>query len=86
MSEDVTIGEVYRLVKAVREEHGGQLAVISTQTSMTSSMVGRHEERLVSADREIQSLRSDHGRVVWAIFGLVATIIGSAVVSWLTRP
>ena len=51
MSEDVTIGEVYRLVKAVREEHGGQLAVISTQTSMTSSMVGRHEERLVSADR-----------------------------------
>ena len=83
--DDVTIGEVYRVVTRMEANHGQRLEAIEAQTTKTNGTVGRHDERLTNNDREIKALKEDHSRVVWAIFGLVGTIIAGAVVAWAAR-
>lgn len=85
VSDDVTIGEVYRLVRALKDEHGETLEEIRKQTTATNGKVIAHAGRLEVNDREIKGLKKNHERVVWAIFGLVLSIIGGIAVVVITR-
>lgn len=85
MSDEVTIGEVYRVVTRMEANHGQRLEAIEAQTTRTNGTVGRHDERLAVNDREIQSLKDDHAKVVWAVFGLVCTVIAGVVIAWVNR-
>lgn len=59
MTDDygVTIGEVYRLLLAMKEDHGQQLANIYVETRKTNGNVIRHEQRLDGIDREVRDLK-----------------------------
>lgn len=83
--DDVSLGEVYRLVQAVRTEHGGQLSRIHEQTTLITGQVGRHAERLDVHDREIEALRGSQSRAVWTGLGLIVTVVGGVIVSWVAR-
>lgn len=86
MSDEVTIGEVYRVVTRMEANHGQRLEAIEAQTTKTNGTVGRHDERLTHNDREIKALKEDHNRIVWAVLGLVGTIVAAVLVVWITRP
>lgn len=85
MSDEVTIGEVYRVVTRMEANHGQRLEAIEAQTTKTNGTVGRHDERLTHNDREIKALKDEHQRVVWAVFGLICTVVAGVVIAWVNR-
>jgi len=85
VSDEVTIGEVYRVVTRMEANHGQRLEAIESQTTKTNGTVGRHDERLANNDREIKGLKDDHQRIVWAVLGLVCTVIAGVVIAWVSR-
>jgi hypothetical protein len=99
MADDVTLGEVYRLVKSVREEHGEVLGEIREQVVHINGTVGRHDVRLSGHDIEIRDLKIDRVRVpsiaadaitipittktVTAVISVAGALIAAAALAWL---
>ena len=57
MADDVTIGEVHRLLVSMKDEHGEALTEIRRQTTATNGRVIAAETRLNGHDREIRDLK-----------------------------
>ena len=85
MDSDVNLGEVYRLVQAVRLEHGAKLEAIVEQTTLTNGKVISHSGWLEVHGREIHELQANHSRVVWTVLGLICTVIAGVVIAVVTR-
>ncbi len=79
------IGRALERVEAAIVSHGVKLDAIIVQTTKTNGTVARHDERLTVNDREIRALKDDHRRVVWAVFGLIASVIAGVVVAWVSK-
>lgn len=97
MADDVTLGEVHRLVKAVREEHGEVLGEIREQVVHINGTVGRHDVRLSGHDMEIRDLKigrptggnSDAitipitAKTVTVVISVAGALIAAAAMAWL---
>ena len=54
---DVTLGEVYRLVQAVKEEHGIKLDAIDTQVRITNGRTTTLETKVEGLQRDVHGLK-----------------------------
>lgn len=58
MADEVTIGEVFRLVKSVKEEHGEKLDAIDQQVRLTNGRTTTLEAHVSVLNREVRELQS----------------------------
>lgn len=53
----VNLGEVYRLLQSLKEEHGEKLSSIDERLRLVNGNIAKHAERLNGHDREVRELR-----------------------------
>ena len=57
MSDNVTLGEVFRLVEALKDEHGEKLDKIDQQVRLTNGRTTRLEVHVDTLKTEVRSLK-----------------------------
>lgn len=55
--QSVTLGEVYRLVKDLKEEHGSKLDAIDSQVRITNGRTTKLEAHVEVLNREVRDLK-----------------------------
>lgn len=60
MADDKTIGEVYRLVEGLKEDHGKKLDDIDTQVRLTNGRTTKLEVHVETLKSEVRSLKHHH--------------------------
>lgn len=53
----VTLGEVYRLVKDLKDEHGDKLDAIDIQVRLTNGRTTRLEEQVIRLNQEMRDVK-----------------------------
>lgn len=67
--EEMTAGEMYRLLQRIERDHGAMLSEIREQTIKTNGTVGRHEERIRVVERDVGRMQQQRAGVMQALAG-----------------